>query len=96
MNDRDEILTLAEAVLVSKLSRATLYRVAEAGLRGEDSPFRKVRGRWLTTRGDLAAWVRRQPGGRSTSADPMPESSAGGGESVDDLLATVHDLRSAA
>lgn len=88
----NEILTLEEAVKESKLSRATLYRVAAAGLEGADSPFRKVRGKWLTTREDLIEWVRRQPGG---NPDPMPPSKQGD-ESVDDLLKTVHDLRSAA
>lgn len=87
----EEILTLEEAVPISKLSRATLYRVAAGGLKGEDSPFRKVRGKWLTTRSDLVAWIRRQPGG----GDPMPPSKQGN-DSVDDLLKTVHNIRSAA
>lgn len=54
--DEDRILTLAQAEEVVPLSRSTLYRVAEAG--GEDSPFRKRGGRWLTTRSDLFRWVR--------------------------------------
>lgn len=88
----EEILTLDEAVSVAKLSRASLYRIANDGLKGKDSPFRKCRGKWLTTRADLVAWVRRQPGG--SSGDPMPESSSP--ESVDDLMAQVNDIRRAA
>lgn len=97
VGDPDEILTLAEAVPVVKLSSSVLYRVAAEGLRGGDTPFRKVRGRWLTTRGDLVSWIRRHPRGlaRRCSTDPMP-SSRTRGESVNDLLKQVDDLRASA
>jgi predicted DNA-binding transcriptional regulator AlpA len=64
--DDDRILTLAQAEKVVPFSRSTLYRVAEDG--EEDSPFKKRRGRWLTTRSDLFRWVRE--GERGTASQP--------------------------
>lgn len=52
----DRILTLAQAAEIVPLSRSTLYRVAEAG--GDDCPFWKRGGRWLTIESDLFQWVR--------------------------------------
>ena len=83
-DESDCILTLTQAVGVVPLSRSTLYRVAEAG--GEDSPFRKCGGRWLTTRSDLFRWVR---GGERGSAGehhrPHPRSRSSFAEKVAQL-----------
>jgi len=87
----DDILSIAEAAAITPWSESSLYRVAQEG---GDSPFRKRRGRWATTRADLAAWVRagyvptkQEPVGNPM---PMPRHSRRGRRSV---LAAVHQLR---
>lgn len=68
MSDRP-VITLQEAAEIVPFSRSTLYRVAQEG--GDTSPFRRIRGRWVTTREDLMAWVRSAPKGEKFSSDPM-------------------------
>ena len=87
----DDILSLAEAAAITPWSESSLYRVAQEG---GDSPFRKRRGRWATTRGDLAAWVRAGyvPRKQGPASDPMPKPRrARPGRSS--VLAAVHQLR---
>lgn len=87
----DDILSIAEAAAITPWSESSLYRIAQEG---GDSPFRKRRGRWATTRGDLAAWVRAGdiPKKEEPACDPMPmlrRSRRGRGS----VLAAVHQLR---
>lgn len=89
-----DVLTLDEAAteLKGKLSRASLYRIANDGLDdGKDSPFHKVRGKWLTTRDELVAWIKRQPGG-GFSGDPMP-GTLPRKRSVDELMDRVQEIK---
>lgn len=69
MGEPREVITLQEATEIVPFSRSTLYRVAQEG--GESSPFRRIRGRWVTTRDDLMEWVRSAPRGEKFSSDPM-------------------------
>lgn len=73
MGSADDILSVAEAAAITPWSESSLYRIAQEG---GDSPFRKRRGRWATTRADLAAWVRSGyvPTKQEPAADPMPKS----------------------
>lgn len=87
----DRILSLKQVAEegIVPLSKSSLYRVAEEG--GEDSPFRKRQGRWMTVESDLLRWVREgQRGIRRTSGDPMPQPHRSRPSS---LLADVHELR---
>lgn len=69
----DDILSLAEAAEITPWSASSLYRIAQEG---GDSPFRKRRGKWATTRADLAAWVRsgHLPKKQEAAESPMPKS----------------------
>jgi hypothetical protein len=89
--NEDDILGIAEVAAVTPWSESSLYRIAQEG---GDSPFRKRRGRWATTRADLAAWVRAGyvPTKREPVGGPMPmprrsRRSRGG------VLDAVHQLR---
>ena len=87
----DDILSIADAAAITPWSESSLYRIAQEG---GDSPFRKRRGRWATTRGDLAAWVRAGyvPRQQEPVGDPMPmpRHVRRGRNSV---LTAVHQLR---
>lgn len=92
LGNEDDILSIADAAAMTPWSESSLYRIAQEG---GDSPFRKRRGRWATTRGDLAAWVRagyvpRQQ--QEAADDPIsrPRRIHRGRSSV---LAAVHQLR---
>lgn len=87
----DDILSLKDAAKITPWSESSLYRVAQEG--GE-SPFRKRRGKWATTRADLVAWVRagHLPNKRSPAENPMPKPRRArrrGGS----VLSAVHQLR---
>jgi hypothetical protein len=91
LGNEDDILSIAEAAAITPWSESSLYRIAQEG---GDSPFRKRRGRWATTRGDLAAWVRAGyvPGQLEPVGDPMPRPQrTRRGRGI--VLAAVHQLR---
>lgn len=68
----DDILSLDDAAAITPWSASSLYRIAQEG--GEGNPFKKIKGRWVTTRADLAAYVRAQPPTeRRPATDPMPK-----------------------
>lgn len=71
-HEGEQILSISQAANVVPHSETQLYRIARAG--GNDSPFRKVGGRWCTTLTDLVAWVGagQRGNGVSCSSDPMP------------------------
>lgn len=50
----DEVLTLAEAAKVARVSTRTLYRVARAG----EGPFYKVGAQWRVDASALNDWMR--------------------------------------
>lgn len=87
----DDILSLAEAAEITPWSESSLYRIAQEG---GDSPFRKRRGRWATTRADLAAWVRtgHLPKRQEAAKDPMPKPRRGRRQRGT-VLSAVHQLR---
>lgn len=90
LGNEDDILSIAEAAAITPWSESSLYRIAQEG---GDSPFRKRRGRWATTRGDLAAWVRAGYVPKQERADdpmPKPRRARRGRGSV---LAAVQQLR---
>jgi hypothetical protein len=91
LGNEDDILSIAEAAAVTPWSESSLYRIAQEG---GDSPFRKRRGRWATTRGDLAAWVRAGyvPTQRDPIGDPMPRPRRVRRDRGS-VLAAVHQLR---
>lgn len=62
------LLTIAQAAEVVPLSVKQLYRVAER----EDSPFRKVEGRWMVYAADLHRWI------KSHAVGSKPEAPAAG------------------
>jgi hypothetical protein len=91
LGNEDDILSIADAAAITPWSESSLYRIAQEG---GDSPFRKRRGRWATTRADLAAWVRAGyvPTPQESVGDPMPiprRSRRGRGGVLD----AVHQLR---
>jgi hypothetical protein len=87
----DDILGIDEAAAITPWSASSLYRIAQEG---GDSPFRKRRGRWATTRADLAAWVRsgHLPNKQETAESPMPKSRRGR-RRRGSVLSEVHRLR---
>jgi hypothetical protein len=90
----DEILSLAEAAEQTPWSKTTLYRVAEKG--DEDSPFTKVKGKWVTTRRRLFVWVENARKPRTKSiGNPMPmprRSKRRSKRKGDDFMAEVERL----
>jgi hypothetical protein len=74
-----------------------MYRVASAG--GDDNPFRKRRGRWLTTKARLVEWVEAgEPGTRKltgATVEPMSMPRRRPGNTAT-LLSKVRELREAA
>jgi len=91
VKDGDEILSIAEAAAITPWSPSSLYRIAQEG---GDSPFRKRRGRWATTRRDLAAWVRagHVPKKQEPAANPMPKPRRAS-RRRGSVLSAVHQLR---
>lgn len=91
LGSEDDILSIADAAAITPWSESSLYRVAQEG---GDSPFRKRRGRWATTRGDLAAWVRAGyvPRQQEPADDPMPKPRRVRRDRGS-VLAAVHQLR---
>lgn len=81
----NDVVTLEEIVerRLVPLSRSSLYRIAKKG--ADDSPFYKRGGRWMAVEGDLRAWIRSAPRGRSDPADPMPAART----SAADVLAAI-------
>lgn len=87
----DDVLSIADAAAITPWSASSLYRIAQEG---GDSPFRKRRGRWATTRADLAAWVRagHVPKKQEAATDPMPKPQRGR-RRRGSVLSAVHQLR---
>lgn len=82
-------ISLAEAAELVPLSKSSLYRVAEAG--GDESPFTKRCGKWITTPERLREWIETGPKPRSRSiGNPMPKAARPNGG---DFLAEVFELR---
>lgn len=83
----ESILSIEQVAERTPWSRSTLYRIASR----EDSPFRKVAGRWVTTEGDLVDWVRRSPKPQRAKAEnPMPRRGS------QDFVGRVIELRKGA
>lgn len=76
---RDPLLSIDEAVKATPWSRSQLYRIANE----EESPFRKVKGRWVVIESELHQWVRSFSSETPPGRKPKPQG----------LMAEVEELQ---
>lgn len=65
--DPEEVLTIRQAARIANLHRSTVWDAATEG----HLSARKDKGRFLTTRGELDAWLKRRANPESESRTPV-------------------------